>query len=265
MQKNSIKTNKLSYLSLVVASTLFIGCGSSSSGPSKNSGTGDIDLANYFPNSNISKTYSTVEGNTTKFKSGSYEETILVKSENNTTTITTTDDDGDIEQVIITDKNITQISEHITFSGYRHVNIGDTFIKIENKDTQTMQQSGVNYAKVTRTANVECTVDELLKEFIKGDEHNYNGDILKIKCIDNGKMTIDVAPAFMALAPEMFKDINGTHDNYDISYYYFKKGIGEIASINEDCIMISSEPKWRDDRKDECIEKTHEYEYYIEK
>ena len=56
-----IKNNKLGYIALSLVTTFFVGCGGdSSSGPTKNSGTGSIDLANYFPKEDISKTYTTV-------------------------------------------------------------------------------------------------------------------------------------------------------------------------------------------------------------
>jgi len=259
----NIKNNKNTYISILLAATLLVGCGSSSSGSSKNSGTGNIDLANYFPTKDMSKTFTTVEGNTTDFTPGTYSDAITVVKENNITTITTTDEDGDNEKLIIDDKNITQISDGLNFSSYRHVNLGDTFFKLQDKETEEMKQSGLDYATVTKELNLECTIDEQLKEFKKG-EHKYSGDILKIKCIDNGKLTIDVNPAIVALAPEMFKDINGTHDNYDVSYHYFKKGMGEVASIDDDCILVSKEPKWQNDREQECIEKYHDYEYYVE-
>jgi len=258
----NIKNNKVAYFSLLLATTLFVGCGgSSSSGPSKNSGTGNIDLANYFPNKDMSKTFSTVEGNTTDLNSGSYEENIAVTTENNITTITTIDD-GDIEKILISDKNITQISDDINFSTYRHVNLGDTFFKIEKESTQDINKSGFHYAKVTSKVKLECTIEEQLKNFTKG-EHKYSGDLLKIKCINNGEVIIDIAPNLIALAPESFKDINGSHTNYDISYAYMKKDIGGIAIIDDDCIVNSTEPKSQDDRKTECIEKHYDYEYYL--
>ena len=57
----TIKNNKLGYISLALAAIFLVGCGSSSSGTPKNSGTGSIDLADYFPKVDISKTFTTGE------------------------------------------------------------------------------------------------------------------------------------------------------------------------------------------------------------
>ena len=260
-----IKNNKIGYIALSLVTTLFVGCGgSSSSGPTKNSGTGSIDLANYFPKADTSKTFTTLEGNTTKFETGVYEDTISVVTDKNITTITTVDSDGDTEKIVITDKNITRIEGSDTYSNFRHVNIGDTFYSLKDSETEDIEQNGIDYAQVTITTDLECTIDKELKEFIKG-EHSYTGDILKIKCINNGKIIVDINPALIALAPERFKDINGTHDNYNILDLYMKKDIGEIATINDDCILSSDTIEYQDDRKSECVEKRHLYDYYLER
>lgn len=260
----TIKNNKLGYISLALAAIFLVGCGSSSSGTPKNSGTGSIDLADYFPTADTSKTFTTVDGNTTEFQSGSYDETITVKTNDNNRTVTTVDEDGDSVVVTITDKNITTVGGSDTYSSFRHMNIGDTVYSLKDSEISDIKQSGIDFAKVTRTVDLECTIDKKLEKFVKG-EHKYTGDILKIKCIDNGKVIIAINPALMAIAPEKFKDINGTHDNYDMFDVYVKKDIGEVATIDDDCILYSDTIKYQDDRKSECVEKRHNYDYYLEK
>ncbi len=261
MKNFTNRNDKLNYLSFVLAATLFVGCGSSSSGTPKNSGTGDIDLANYFPKSDITKTFTTVEGNTTDFTSGSYEDVISVVENNTTKTITTVNTS---EVTTITDKNITIVDGNDTYSNFRHVNIGDTFYSLKNTESQDVKKDNINYATITNKVNIECNIDETLEEFIKG-EHKYTGDILKVKCINNGKITIAINPTIIALAPERFKDINGTHDNYDIFNLYFKKDIGQISEIDDDCVVVSDEVKIVDDRKSTCVEKRYSYDFYVEK
>lgn len=242
------------YLMLALAITLFTGCGSSSSDDKKDDGKGAIDLAEYFPSKSMTKTISVVERDGDDVSKSHHDEIINVTGKTIMTTINTELS----EKVVISDTNITitDLEDNETTSIYRHVDIGDTTFSAKSTETQN-----TDLGKITSNFNANCKIKSKESRFEKND-NVYTGDLLKIECINEGTIVYDIKPS---LINHVSKDLNGTHDFYDISYSYLKKGLGEVASINDNCIP-NTQLELADDRKSgtECKkENVYDYEFYL--
>jgi len=244
------------YISLVVVALLLSACGGSSSS-SKNDGKGDIDLAEYYPSKSMTKTYSSVERDGDDVDTSHYEELIEVKGN----TITTTVNSKLEEKVVFSDTNITTTSfdedGKEVYSTFRHVDLGDT---IYSKKMTSSENSDLG--KITSNVDFTCKVKSKESKFEKND-HLYTGDLLKIECIDEGEIVYDIKQTLLDAG--VASDLNGSHSIYNTSYVYLKKGIGEVAFIDDDCvtndklsIVINDKAKPK-----ECIKKQYEYEFYL--
>ena len=240
------------YISLALASILLTACGSSSS--NKGDGRGSIDLADYFPAKSMTKTFSTVERDGDDVEKSHYDEIIEVVGNTITTTV-----EGEVwDKTTITDKNITTEDDGEIESMYRHVDLGDRFYsrKIEESEDTPL-------GKVTRSLTHVCTIKYKEDRFEK-DDNVYTGDLLKVECLDKGTVNLDLKPSLSGYVSD---DLNGSHDYYDTSYFYLKKGLGEVAAINDDCVINSKLPgEIIDDRKsgEACAtEQNYEYEFYL--
>lgn len=219
------KTNK--YLSLALATVLLSACGGNSSSKKKE-GEGSIDFAQYFPKKSMSKGYMVRK----QYENGPEmtigNETIEVLDQ----TITTSIDAKVVKKVVITDKNITitNLSEDKKQVNrmYRHIDIGDTLFSKKRKFSETN-----DLGKITTTSTYSCKVKSKEKKFKKGD-YIYEGDLLKLECSDKGTKVYDIKQTLLDAG--VASDLNGTHEIYDTSYVYLKKDLGEVVSINEDCI-----------------------------
>lgn len=243
------------YFTLVLAIILFTGCGSSSSNDAKNDGTGAIDLAEYYPSKSMTKTISVVKRNGDDVTKSHHDEIIDVTGKTISTTINT----KLTSKVVISDKNITitDLEDNETMSIYRHVDIGDTLFSTKKKITENRE-----LGKVTLDFNGNCKIKSKESKFEKQD-NVYTGDLLKVECIIEGTITYDVKPLLIDVVP---KDLNGSHPYYNVLYSYVKKGLGEVASIDDDCISNAKLSEIVDDRKSgaECKkENVYEYEFYL--
>jgi len=242
------------YLSLILAGLLLTACGSSSSSK-KNDGNGAIDLKDYYPNESMTKTFINTKSDKAGKNKSHYDEIIQV-SDN---IITYTIDTKITEKVVFTDKNITTTSiddnETEIDSMFRHVDIGDTLFskKMENSENNDL-------GKINIVLNTNCNLKSKEKKFESGD-NIYNGDLLKIECISEGKVTYDIKKTILDAG--VATDLNGTHNIYDTSYYYLQKDIGEVASINDDCIPNSKLPLVVNDKEETCNTKQYDYEFYL--
>ena len=254
------KTNK--YLSLALATVLFSACGGGSKS-SQNDGKGSIDFAKYFPSESMSKAYiirtRTLETPKTTFRT----ETIEVTGK----TITTREKTKVIEEVNISDKNITITtytdidSKHaktLVHSMYRKIDIGDKIFpqKINSTTTNSL-------GKITQNSTASCIVKSKEKKFEKGD-YLYEGDLLKLECVAKGKVIYEIKQDILDAG--VANDLNGSHDTYDKWYVYYKKGLGEVAVINDNCITNVKTPLIVNDnaKASECKSKPYSYEFYVE-
>jgi len=255
------------YISLAVVALLLSACGGSSS--SKNDGKGSIDLAKYLPSESMTKTFSYVERDGDDVDNSHYDEIIDVKGD----TIITTRDENVVEKTVISDKNITIISfdddEDDDYeddyednfkeidSFYRYVDLGDTIFTKEKRYTKNN-----DLGKVTINLNSSCQLKSKESKFEKND-HIYKGDLLKIECISKGKVVFDIKQTLLDAG--VAQDLNGSHNIYDTSYIYFKRGIGEVAFIDDNCVPNKKLPMVVNDKADskECIKKQYEYKFYL--
>ncbi len=242
------------YISLVVVALLLSACGGSSSS-SKNDGKGSIDLVEYLPSKSMTKTFSSVERDGDDVDTSHYEELIEVKGN----TITTTVNSKLEEKVVFSDTNITTTSfdEDGNYSAFRHVDLGDTIYS-----KKMTSSKNTDLGKVTTKVDSTCQVKSKESKFEKND-HLYTGDLLKIECIDEGEVIYDIKQTILDAG--VASDLNGSHSIYNASYVYLKKGIGEVASINDDCVTNEKLPKVVNDKakSTECVKKKYEYEFYL--
>ena len=245
-------------MSLALAIALLTGCGDDSLSSSlHNDGKGDIDFANYYPSESMHKIFSSVERDGDNLDNGHYEEVIKVTGD--TITITENDDTKILEKIVFTDSNITttlydsEDGDEVN-SIYRHVDLGDTTLSEKIKNTITR-----DFGKERWDITQVCKLSSKEDKFEKSD-HSYTGDLLKIECIAEGVVIYDVKESLIDYISE---DFNGSHEYYNKSYYYLKKGLGMVASINDNCVPNDTYPTVIDDRETECTKKQYEYEFYL--
>jgi len=246
------------YISLLVATVLLTACGGGSSSSSNNDGEGAIDLSEYFPNKSMTKTFINTKRDGDNSDKSHYDEIIEVDGN----TITTTIDTEVTEKIVFSDKNITITSfdsgnTDEVDSMYRHVDLGDIL------SSRTMNDKYTNdLGEITRTLKQECKLQSKESKFEKGD-NVYTGDLLKVECITTGEFIYDIKQTILDAGAAT--DLNGTHAIYDKSSFYLQKGLGEVASINDDCIINAKLPMVITDQANpsECITKKYDYEFYL--
>jgi len=253
------KTNK--YLSLALATILLSACGGSSKS-SQNDGKGSIDFAKYFPSESMSKAYIIRTRTLETPKTILYTETIEVTGQ----TITTREKTKVIEEVNISDKNITitnytdteSNNSKIVHSMYRNIDLGDKIFPKSIKSTEN-----TSLGKITYNTTASCIVKSKEKKFEKGD-YLYEGDLLKLECVAKGKVIYEIKQDILDAG--VANDLNGVHETYDKWYVYFKKGLGEVAVINDNCILNVKTPLIVNDnaKASECKSKPYSYEFYVE-
>jgi len=239
------------YFSLALTALLLTACGGDSS--PKQPGEGAIDLSQYFPNKSMSKEFITTMRNGDNIERSSYDEVITVTGN----TITTKVGTETTEKIVITDKNITTTKDNETKTTYRYVDIGDTIITdtIESNETNDLGQ-------ITTKLNATCKVESKENEFEKND-NRYTGDLLKVKCIVEGNIVYDIKQTILDAGAAA--DLNGSHAYYNTAYMYLKAGIGEVATVDDNCVFNEKLPMLVDDRKNSnsCIKQQYNYEFYL--
>lgn len=236
---------------------LFMGCGG---GSSKSKGEA-IDLSDYFPTKNMEKRFKEITRSGTKFEDletdYSTEKIVISKidKEKGTRTITSTYDEGETNEItVIGEKNIVTTDEdNETLTLNRNVHIGDTIISETKKGTEKEE-----IGTITFDLKISCTIQKKLSKFQKND-NKYTGDILEMKCINSGTMNVKVKESLQ----EFTSGVEGSHKIYDVSYTYIKKGIGDIAYINEDCVSAKDKMELANDTAG-CKVTKKEYEFYEE-
>lgn len=190
------------------------GCGSSSDEKTK------IDLAEYyFPQMNtvenrVSIFYDQDANMTEEYYSGkvTVNGNRISYESNNTVYIIATINSEDIN--ITYPKNPT-----LNVTDKRYVAIGD-----EVSSSYQYQSREINGELAKQTLKRQCIVESTINEY-EGDpnflKEKYEGDIVVQKCTSN----IEVYRG----------DLNLTRNHLDIEYFYFQKGLGQIAQVNRMC------------------------------
>ena len=249
---------KRNWLYLVPLTALIIGCGSSGD-ETKNEGEGSIDLRTYLEKEDITKNYKLDNKELGQMLTNQYYTEVC--------TVTETKIErkiGGISDSIVNigEKKLTNIDVaddgNITTTSYRHVDVGDTLYTRDINNTKILKVGSQEIGTQVELGSNSCKLVEKLTKFTKGS-NTYTGDILKTKCTKKVTITTKVKDEFIGSVSYL----NGTEDSVDISYYYHKKDIGLIASINDDCIPTTS--GYPDDDTIECSDdkKRYSYIYYL--
>lgn len=223
---------------------------------------GSIDLKDYvFPPQSGILNYRTFS--TSAFSLGQPEQ---VGSESATVTvdgnnILLNDEDGDrtdftieSDRIAITNYETEEGTEQIIRNGAvgRLYNVGDTMYEM-----QTSGENVYTYGDITSTVVVDinygCSVVEKLNSFSQKG-FSYSGEIIRVKCDMEGSISSSTVGGSNGTETSAVP-INATQ------YTYFEKGVGEIASIDEDCIPAGSAFA---DNTPGCTVNQYDYRFLIE-
>jgi hypothetical protein len=249
--------NKL--LILMLSFFAFIGCGSSDS-----SGQDNIDISNYLPTTSMTKEYTSVSKVNGDIESNDYLDTITVESNlitmkkgSSVDSIITIKAD-EIEFKSINDINHTKVVQ-------RHVAVDDAISNyIKESELKILKIGTQRIGEERRKVEEMCLLDSVVNKYevFFYDYNNYddNHDILKIKCVTKSVVETTVDAEYT----DMVSYQNGTVESKDdISYLYLQKGLGVIATINDDCLS-SKLPDIIDDTLDPslCLGERYNYTLY---
>lgn len=227
-------------LFFILVAVIFIGCGASPSSFKKNDGKGDIDLAEYYPEKFMTKTFLVTKRDGEEFDYRHHDKIVEVEGE----TILFIEDIKEVEKVIIFDANITIIKDSKSISIYRYADIGDTLFLDEVKEVKE-----TDLGKAIINVDIECKLASKVEQFEQGD-NKYSGDLLKVECLRKGTSTIKI------------NEINSSYLIHDKSYSYLKKGIGLVAEVNNDCIP-STILAYVNDNAKACVKEQYKYKFYL--
>ncbi len=237
------------------------GCGSESGGSSS------IDIAEYLPSTSLNKQYTDVIKLNGDLNSTPYIESIVVEPNRIMTkedailkSIATIDND-EIDMILIGDVNSSKVYKRNVFKG-------DEVSHYKSVNESVELSVGTQVVGEKHTEVVEsCTLDSILNnyEIYFYEYKNYDGqhDIIKLKCVSNKSVnTIIDAEYINTVAYE-----NGLVTSKDnISYVYLQKGLGIIATIDNDCLVDITDNIIDDTaNENKCIgEQYHHILYYPE-
>jgi len=246
-------------LILMLSFFAFIGCGSSDS-----SGQDSIDFSNYLPTTSMTKEYTSVSKINGNIESNDYLDTVTVESNlitmkkgSSIDSIITIKAD-EIEFKSIHDINHTKVVQ-------RNVVIDDVLSNyIKKSELKILKIGTQRIGEERRKVEEMCLLDSVVNKYevFFYDYNNYddNHDILKIKCVIKSVVETTVDAEYT----DMVSYQNGTVESKDDIYYlYFQKGLGVIATINDDC-LASKLPDVIDDTLDPslCLGERYNYTLY---
>ncbi len=244
-------------LILILSIVAFAGCGSSNSDKK-------IDIANYLPSANMSKAYTHVTKIDGKLNNRAYTDTVVVESnvlsikEDTKPSRLITIKADEVEIKYLNDVNHSKIMT-------RKLSQGDTVSTYLKKDeTETLkigsQKIGEKYTKVEEKCTLDSMINRYEKFFFEYTNYDDNHNIMKIKCTTKTVVETKIDTKYI----DSVSYTNGTVESKDdISYIYLQKGLGTIATINDDC-LASKLPDIIDDTlaPEKCLGERYEYNLY---
>jgi hypothetical protein len=245
---------------VMLSSFLLNGCGSSSS----SGGTSTADIANYLPRTSMLKQYSTISKVNGDFDSREYSNNILVES--NLVYIKKDNSLEGIVTVLVDEVNFKSINDrNETRSFKREVAIGEEVSNsITKSDTEIltvgMQKIGEQSTRMEENCVLEAILDEYQISFYTYKNYDSKHDILKIKCVTKTFIETEIDSEYIDLVAYTDGIVESKDD---VSYLYLQEGIGEIARINDDC-LVSKLPDVIDDMldKSQCLGERYNYNLY---
>jgi len=245
-------------LILIWSILAFYGCGSSSSDEKK------IDIANYLPTTSMSKVYTHVTKIDGKLNNRSYTNTVVVESnlisikENEKSSRLVTIKDDEVEIKYLNDVNHSKVMR-------RNLSKGDSvsnYVKSDEVEVLKIgsQKIGEKRTKIEEECSLDSIIDDYEKFFFEYTNYDDKHDIMKMKCITKTVVDTKIDAEFA----DSVSSTNGVVESKDdISYIYMQKGLGIIATINDDC-LASKLPDIIDDtlEPEKCLGERYDYNLY---
>ena len=237
---------------------VFVGCGSSGS---KNS----IDIAEYLPTKSMSKGYTHITRIEGKSTNRIYTDSVVVEAN----LIRIKEDENlsrlirikgnEVEITYLNDANRTKILK-------RYFTAGETVSNYIKKDETEIlrigsQKIGEIYTKTEESCVLEGMINNYQKFYFEYTNYDDNHDIMVIQCITKSITETKVDEEYI----DSVTYVNGTVESpSDISYLYLQKGLGAIATINDDCIVSTKPDDVVNDTVElsSCLEERYEYTLY---
>ena len=245
-------------LILILSVVAFTGCGSSGTNTKK------IDISGYLPAISMSKEYTHVTKIDGKLSNRAYTDTVVVESN-----LVSIKEDGNLSRLMTVNADEIEIKylEDITHIKLmtRNLHKGDTVSNYLKTDEVEILKIGSQKIGEKRTKIEEqCTFDSLInryeKFFFEYTNYDDKHDIMKIKCVTKTVVDTKIDAEYI----DSVSYTNGVVESKDdISYIYLQKGLGMIASINDDC-LVSKLPDIIDDtlEPERCLGERYEYDLY---
>lgn len=244
-------------LILLSSFVALVGCGSSS-------GSKKVDLANYLPSINMSKDYIQVTKINGKLDNRAYTDDVVVVSN-----LITIKEDANKSRVLTInpDEVVTKYNNDGNHSKIvkRKFSEGDSVSNYITKDeTEALKIGSQKIGEKHTKKEEKCIFDSIINRYEKFyfEYKNYDDkhDIIKIKCTTKTIIKTKIDKKYI----DSVAYTNGTVESKDdISYVYMQKGLGTIATINDDC-LASKSPDIVDDtlNPEDCVEERYEYNLY---
>ena len=234
------------------------GCGSSSSGGKK------IDMKSYLPTSSMTKEYTRVRKIDGKLTTHYHKDSVAVNSnsvsikEDGKLNRLFTIKNDEIDVKYLSDVNHTKV---IT----RKLNKDDTvsdYLKADEVEILKIgsQRVGEKHTKIEEKCTVDSMINRYEKFFFEYINYDDEHDIMKIKCITKKIIETKIDKEY---ADSVSYTNSVIESKDDISYVYLQKGLGMIATINDDC-LASKSPDIIDDTLSpkKCLDARYEYDLY---
>ncbi|CAA6825576.1 MAG: Unknown protein [uncultured Sulfurovum sp.] len=238
---------------LVPLSFILIGCGDTSN-------TSSIDLSTYLETDNMSKNYQKIETKKGEIVTDNTFPTTSIVSNNRVER-----NFPNNVQVVINIGENTIIKNDISSEGNtstsfkRLVNVGDTLNYYDVNLTKALEENEQTIGTQNLKGHKTCVLESKLNGFTH-ETHTYTGDIVRVKCTLDVKVTTTVKDEFLATSNYS----NGTVDMVDSFYMHSKKSEGLIAFIDDDCLINNNISIPNDNQACTAQNKNTEYMYYIE-
>jgi len=241
---------------LALASVILIGCGSSS----KSKKT--IDILDYLPSENTTKTYlKTTKDRGSEQQRDTYVEEVSIDAK----TISIKINDKLKRTYSIHDESIIEkeygASATDTIPMKRFLAKGSTLYSIERSThNEKIKINGIIVGNKSVESKKTCKLDGKLDE-LNSYSIPYKDDILKFKCTKKESIETNINEEWEG----RLKDYkSGSIDsNYDLSYFYLKKGVGLIVDIDNNCYIKKDGITQINDKSSKCTEESSVHKFFL--
>ena len=241
---------------LALVSALFVGCGSNSKSKKK------IDILDYLPSEDTPKNYL----QTSKNKSGenhrsTYEEVITI--DKNSISIKIKDK---LNRRFITHNDTITKNEYgetnNTIQMERFISVGSTLYSVENStNNEEIKIGNAVIGRKSVESQKTCKLNKKLESLTK-DPFHYKDDILEFKCTKKESVDTYINEEWEGKLTEY---TSGSMDtDYDISYFYLKKGIGLIVDVDDNCYTTKNGIKVINDKAKKCSAETYVHKFFLD-